>query len=150
MAVEVVLLKKVKNLGDAGEVVSVKEGYARNFLLTTDLAMLATPVAKEKAKTIQKKLETGKKLAKKELEKMAQEISATEIILKRKTDSGKLFGSVTDSEIMKLLVEKGIKVKKNQLVKRKAIKKIGNYEIPVDFSQKVVGTIKLKVVDEKK
>ena len=102
MAVEVVLLKKVKNLGDAGEVVSVKEGYARNFLLTTDLAMLATPIAKEKAKVIKKKLVAGKKLEKKELEKMAEKISAIEIILKRKADSGKLFGAVTDSEIIKL------------------------------------------------
>ena len=150
MAVEVVLLKKVKNLGDAGEVVSVKEGYARNFLLTSDLAMLATPMAKEKAKRIKKNQKVDKNLEKKELEKIAQKISETEITLKRKADTGKLFGSVTDSEIIKLLMEKGIRLKKSQFMKKKAIKKVGNYEIPVDLSQKIVGTIKLKVVDEKK
>ncbi len=150
MPLEIVLLQNVDKLGKAGDVVSVKEGYARNFLLRFDLAMLATPAAKDKAKELRKQKKTAGKLEEKELKKMAKKISEMEFVLKRKAENGKLFGSVTDSEIIKLLEEQGVELKKNQLKMKEAVKKIGNYEIEISLSKGVSGKIRLKVVDEKK
>jgi large subunit ribosomal protein L9 len=150
MAVEIILLKKVDKLGKAGDLVSVKEGYARNFLLKFDLAMLATVDAKEKAKNIKKKRKQTEISEKKKMQELAEKISGMQFVLKRKAEGEKLFGSVTDAEIIKLLAEKEVNLKKSQLNMQNTIKKIGNYTIDINLSREVFGKIRLKVVNEKK
>src|ERR1700712_727559 len=145
-----ILLEKVINLGNLGEVVKVKDGYARNFLIPQGKAKRATANNVEAFAVRRAELE---KVAAQRLA-LAQELGAkvdgTELTIPSKARvDGRLFGSVTTSDIAAALVEKGFTVVKADVrLPEGALKTIGDYSVEIALHTDVVVTVKVAVVSE--
>ena len=146
--VKLILTAGVHNLGESGDLVSVKPGYARNYLLPQGLAILATEhrvaqlehnqrIIAEKAAKELKDLEG----AKKRLEGLSLEISA------RAGDEGKLFGSVTSANVAELLAAEGFEIDRRRIVSDN-IKSVGEHEVSIKLHRDVTATISLLVKPE--
>ena len=146
---EVVLKEDIFNLGKMGEVVRVKDGYARNYLLPRGLVLVAN-------KKNLKGLEHDKRViaAKKErtlssAQSLSETLSAISIRIPAKVgEEGKLFGSVTNLHIEKALSEIGHTVERRKIHLPEPIKKAGEYEVPVRLANDVTANIKVSVVSE--
>jgi len=144
---QVVLQQDVDKLGKSGEVVKVRPGYARNFLLPRGFAVPATSahlnrIAHEKAVAVAK----ADKL-KKEMQELAAKIGAVVVQLPVKVgDDDRLFGSVTAKDIHHAAVAKGIDFDRKKLVLADPIKALGTYELPVKLLTDVTATLKVEVV----
>lgn len=139
MATTTVLLREdIDNLGGRGEVVSVKAGFARNYLLPHGFATLATKgnikqIEQEKA-ILLKKAAQEKSTADAQLEQM----SSLKLNFERKAgESGTLFGSVTSMDVESALQEKGYEIDRRQIILKTPIKEIGEYTIPVKLHREV-------------
>ncbi len=144
--VKLILQEDVPSLGDAGEVVTVKPGYARNYLIPQGKALIATDakvrelehhrrvVAEKVARALKGLQAERKKLHGVELEFTAQA-----------GEEGKLFGSVTSAQIAERLAERGFEVDRRKIVLAEAIKQLGEYEVAVRLHSDVEATIKVKV-----
>jgi len=148
-SVEVVLKENLEHLGSIGDVVRVRRGYARNFLLPRGLAVVASrgnvrQIEHEKA--IQ-----ASRIAKlrEEQEKIVTELaSVTVMIAKEAGDDGKLFGSVTSSDVLEGLKAKGIEIdidKKKLVMPAQPIKEVGSYEIGVKLLYGLTAIVQLEV-----
>jgi large subunit ribosomal protein L9 len=143
---KVILTDRVNALGNTGEIVNVSEGYARNFLIPKRLAKLADEGnSKQMA-------DYGKMLAKKvQEEKAAAEAIATEInkisltLIKKVGGNGRLFGTVTNSELSKELEKNNIVVERRLITIDTPIKNLGEYDIPVKLFSGVSASLKIKV-----
>jgi large subunit ribosomal protein L9 len=144
---QVVLQQDVDKLGKSGEVVKVRPGYARNFLLPRGYAVPATTahlnrISHEKAVAIAK----ADKL-KKEMQDLAAKISALVVQLPVKVgDDDRLFGSVTAKEIHHAVVAKGVDFDRKKLVLAEPIKALGTYELVVKLLGDITATLKVEVV----
>ncbi|CRF49495.1 LSU ribosomal protein L9p [Helicobacter heilmannii] len=147
---QVLLLKDVKNLGKAGEVVGVKDGYGNNFLLAKGLAKLATnDVIRQFKATAKKRAEQeAQELADKEaLAKTLENITLK--ISKKVGANGALFGSITKEEVIEALhASHPIELDKKTLELKTPIKSTGIYEIEVKLGHGVHGVLKVDVVAE--
>ena len=146
---KVILREDVKNKGIAGEIIEVKTGYARNYLIPQNFAYIATDTNikiydREKIQKVKKleriKSESGQ--LKIELEK----ISLTAVV--KVGDDGKLFGSVSSNTISELLKEKGYDFNHRKIVIEEPIKELGVYETKIHLPQNVEATVKVWVVKE--
>lgn len=136
---QIILKKDVQNLGEAGDLVNVKDGYARNFLLPQKFAEVATDgalknreqnLARIKAK--QEKLHQQALEKAKEIEKIASlELSA------KAGESGKLFGTITTKKLAEELAAKGIEVDKKNITVNAPINKVGEYKLLIKLTSKV-------------
>ena len=148
---ELILIEDVENLGFKDDLVSVKNGYGRNFLIPNGLAILATEsnkkVLKEKIKQSQNKqkkaIDEANKIVKK-LEKLDLKISAKAL------EGDKLFGSVTSAEISKQLAENSIEIEKKYIQLTSNIKKTGNYSTNIRLHREVNFELKFEVIKEQK
>lgn len=150
MSVKVVLKQDIQTLGREGDIVNVKEGYARNYLLRFNKAALGTPQAVKEAQKIQ---EQRQKKEQEEIEKakaLVKELSAVTLEIKAKQKKGKLFGSVKEGDIAEILKEKGYQITKDQIKISEPIKKIGSYQIKINPIKDIATNIKLEVKDEEK
>ena len=147
---EVILKKDVENLGYANDVVKVRDGYARNFLLPRGLAVSATESEKKQlAETLKQRAHKEAKV-KAEAEKHADTLAAKTITIGAKVgEKGKIFGSVNTimlADAFKLL---GVEIDRKHIkLKGDAIKTIGKYEAEVTFHRDVVKQIPFEVVEE--
>ena len=147
---EVVLLENIKNLGQIGEVVNVKRGHGRNFLIKYGKALKASKeninLVKEKKDALNQKNLVLKKNAK----KILGIINNTNYkFTKRANDNGELYGSVKPAELSKAIENtKKIEIKPSQIVLGKEIKKIGFYEAKIDLHAEVQAKIHIEVVKE--
>ncbi len=142
---KIILLQDMKNLGVAGDIKEVADGYAGNFLIPKKLAEPATREAAEK--TAIKKRET-EKLKNKEIEKLrnlAKELEGREIIIKAKEKGGKLFGSIGKKEIAEKL---GNEISEDMIELKENIKEIGEKRINIDFGNDIKARIIINVVGE--
>lgn len=145
---KIILKKEVANLGEAGEVVEVKTGYALNYLVPQGFATVATPSAlKQHEETLRQRAHKEAKLVA-DAEALAAKISAVAIDLTAKVgESGKLYGAVTAAQLAEALAQKGIDVdKKNVTVPE--IKELGEYEAKVKCYKGVFATVKVTVAAE--
>ena len=144
--VSLILTEDVDSLGDAGDVVSVKPGYARNFLLARGKAIPATEsrvkeiehhkrVIAEKVAREMKSFEA----ARDRLEQVELEIAANA------GEEGKLFGSVTSQQVAELLAEKGFEIDRRRIALAEPIKEVGEHKVPVRLHRDVVANVTLKV-----
>jgi large subunit ribosomal protein L9 len=144
--IELILSEDVPSLGEAGDVVKVKPGYARNYLLPQGKAIVATEgriaeiehhrrIIQEKMAREMKKLE----LVKRELEKLELEVSM------QAGEEGKLFGSVTSAAIAGLLAEKGYEIDRRKIALNEPIKQVGEHRVPVRLRGELVAEVKLTV-----
>jgi large subunit ribosomal protein L9 len=147
--VEVVLKENLEHLGSIGDVVKVRRGYARNYLLPRGLAVVASrgnvkQVEHEKAVQAQRVAKFRS-----EQEKVVNALAkVTVMVAKEAGEDGKLFGSVTSSDVLEGLKAKGVEVeidKKKLVMPEKTIKEVGSYEVGVKLPYGLVATIKLEV-----
>ncbi len=144
---KIILLKDIKNLGEAGAVVKVKDGYARNYLLPCRLAEESTPqnlhllhLRKEKSRHLEEK-------NKQEASGIASKISKLSLTIPcQAKDDEELFGSVTAQIIAKTLKEEGFDINKGKIILPEPIKKLGIYKVKVQLFPNVEAEFKLWVV----
>lgn len=149
--IELLLTESVENLGIVGDVVNVRPGYARNFLLPRDLATPPTPEKIEALKI--KRAEAEKELARlrAEREDMVSRLDGHEITLERScNDQGMLYGSVTQKDIAGALLGEGFDVRMRDVRLGQTIKRIDSYEIVVKPENDLEATIKVWVVSDRK
>lgn len=146
---KVILVKDVKNVGKAGEIVNVSDGYGRNYLLPRGLAIEAT---KSNVKALNEKKKAEEKKRQQELEEakeMAQKLSNLSLVLKVKAgENGKLFGSVTSKDVEEALKEKGFDIDKKKIVFNENVKTTGTYYVDIKLYQGVTAKVKVDVVAE--
>lgn len=146
---KIILKEAVENLGDRGSVVSVKDGYARNYLLPKGLAMRFTPGAQKVLGQERRMYDLRQFKAKEEAQAFAEKITAVELtVAKRAGDQEVLYGSVTPTDIAEMLAAKGIAVEKRKIVLREPIKKLGDYEIQIKLHREVSPSVRLHVIKE--
>lgn len=149
---ELILKKDVENLGFIDDLVTVKNGYGRNYLIPNGHAVLATPSAKKVlAENLKQRAHKEQKViddAKKEAEKL----NDLEIKIAAKTGDGdKLFGSVTNGDLAEHLAKAGVSLDKKYIsIAGNAVKRLGNYEATIRFHRDVVATLPFDVVAESK
>ena len=149
---ELILKKDVENLGFADDLVSVKNGYGRNFLIPQGHAVLATPSAKKVlAETLKQRAFKEKKVVD-EAKKQAEKLNGLEIKITAKTGEGdKLFGSVTNADLADALEKQGVSIdKKYIVVAGGTVKRTGQYEATIRFHREVVSNFTFEVVAEAK
>ena len=142
----IILLEKIKKLGNIGDEVTVKSGYARNFLVPNNKALYATPENRkyfeEKKTEIKSQNETLIKKAKEKLKKLSeQEV----ILIRAASDTGQLFGSVSTKDIVNSLAEKGISILKNEIDLNKSIKYLTFEKVTINLHPEVSCEITLNV-----
>ena len=146
---KIILKETVENLGERGSVVSVKDGYARNYLLPKGLAMRFTPGAQKVLEQERRMYDLRQLKAKEEAQAFAEKITAVELtVAKRAGDQEVLYGSVTPTDIAEMLAAKGIAVEKRKIVLREPIKKLGDYEIQIRLHHEVSPSVRLHVIKE--
>lgn len=149
MAVKLILREDVDKLGNRGEVVSVKPGYARNFLLPKQLAMPVTAGAERLLAQEKKKYEARQNSAKDEAVKLKEAIEAVSLTLRKKAgEKGTLFGAVTPTDIVEALKPHAITLDKRKLDMHEPIKLLGDFSITVRLHREVSAKLKLTIVKE--
>ncbi len=146
---KVVLLETIEGLGSVGQEVKVKDGYARNYLIPKGLALTATDSNIKAFKDkIQARIKSEAK-SREHAEKLSEELASVTLKFEAKSgQEGKLFGSVTSSDIFEALKEKGFEVDKKKIVLNDAIRHVGIHEVAVRLFPEVTSTIKVEVVPE--
>tara|TARA_Y100001970_G_scaffold293606_1_gene441537 strand:+ start:56 stop:499 length:444 start_codon:yes stop_codon:yes gene_type:complete len=144
---KVILLSDVEQLGNSGDIINVKPGFARNKLIPEGLALRASnrniSVAGEKKKVAKAKQERENQA----LNILAKKLSNVEITIEVKVgDEEKMFGSITNKDILKELNEKGFNLEKNQISLKEPIKTLGIYHANVKISKDVTSDVKLYVI----
>lgn len=146
---EIILRETIDNLGRAGQVVKVADGYARNYLLPRKLAYPATPGNLKVIEFERESLVRKEAKQKEDSEKLQQILDAVEITIRRKVgEQDALYGSVTNSDVADELEKKGFTVEKRKIHMEDHIKKIGEFSIPIRLFKDVTAHIKLKVEPE--
>jgi len=143
---EVILLERVGKLGQMGEVVRVKDGYARNFLLPKGKALRATDENRKRFEGMKVQLETRNLEAKGEAEKVAAKLDGQSFsVLRQAAETGQLYGSVSTRDLAVLLSEGGFSVNRSQIILNAPIKLIGVHKVPVALHPEIQATININV-----
>ena len=147
---QIILLDKVVNLGDLGEIVKVKDGYARNFLIPQAKARRATAAAKQEFEVKRAELEKAAAAKLAEMQALGAKLAGTTVKLTQKAGvDGRLFGSVTNADIAEELVKAGYKVVKAQIrMPNGAIKIVSENTVSVALHTDVVVDITVSVYGE--
>lgn len=148
---EVILLEKVRNLGNLGDRVNVKSGYGRNFLIPQNKAVFATP---DNVKLFEQRRSELEKKAQQSLASAEQRASKlndiTVVISAMASDEGKLYGSVGINEIKDALTAKEIEVSKREIVMPEGpLHSIGNYVVEVHVHSDVIANLQIEIVASK-
>ena len=146
---EIILQEDVENLGEIGDLVKVKDGYARNYLLPRGLALTAS-------RRNVRVLEHRKRLAAKKRERAQQNANAvrdrlsglTLSITARAGEEDKLFGSVTNIDIEKALQAQGVTIDRRKIILAEPIKQLGTYTVPIRLSRDVEASVTVQVSPE--
>jgi large subunit ribosomal protein L9 len=146
---EVILRQSIENLGNPGDVVNVKPGYARNFLLPRGLAYEATAGNLKRIAAERQRLEAAESTrrdAAKDLARRIEEVSLT--FSARVGDEGKLFGSITATDIAHQLEAQGVQLEKRQIDLHEPIKTLGVFRVPVRLHADVRPEIRVWVIKQ--
>lgn len=146
MPTEVILLERVDNLGQMGELVKVKPGYARNFLLPQKKALRATKENLAYFESQKKALEASNLKKKEEAEKVSKKLDGLKVvILRQAAEGGQLYGSVASRDIAEAVTEAGIQVGRSQVLLNDAFKTIGLFKVLIALHPEVKVSITLNV-----
>jgi large subunit ribosomal protein L9 len=146
---KLILREDVENLGKGGDLVDVKPGYGRNFLLPRGLAVVAN--TKNVRELDHQKAVASAKAAKLKAsaEAVAKRLAETPVVLRRKAgEQDKLFGSVTAIDIAEALAARGLQLDRRSIDLAEPIKTVGDFEVPVKLHHEVVGKARVKVEAE--
>jgi len=149
---EIILLRDMENLGKVGDIVKVKDGYARNYLIPSGIAL---PATKSNIARVRNELKALQKKAQRMIERykeLAEKLASLRVVIEHEAgEEGKLFGSVTTSQIEKALHKAGFEdVEKRQIVLEKPIREVGTYEVRIHLFKDIEATITVDVVPLKK
>lgn len=143
---DIILLERIEKLGTIGDVVSVKDGYARNYLLPQKKALRANEANKKVFEANRERLEQENAERRTEAEKLGEKVAGAQIVLIRaSSNAGQLYGSVNVRDIAAGLNAQGHNVDKKQIVMGHPIKTIGMHEITVALHPEVLVTVKANV-----
>src|SRR5918911_916114 len=143
---EVILLERVAKLGQMGEVVRVKDGFARNFLLPQGKALRATKDNRAKFEGMKAQLEARNLELKSDADKIAGKLNGKSfVVLRQASESGQLYGSVSARDIATLVSDGGFSVTRNQIVLHAPIKSIGMITVPVALHPEVEVSVTVNV-----
>lgn len=147
---EIILLQDVSNLGHKDDVVKVKNGYGRNYLIPQGMAILATPSAKKMHEENLRQRSHKEQKKRDDAQAMAAKLATVELKIGAKTSStGKIFGSVNTIQIAEALVEKGFEVdRKNITLNEDSIKEIGSYKATIKVYKDIKAEISFEVYSE--
>jgi large subunit ribosomal protein L9 len=143
---EVILLERVGRLGQMGDVVRVKDGFARNFLLPQGKALRATKDNRSKFEGMKVQLEARNLELKTEADKIGGKLNGKSfVVLRQASETGQLYGSVSARDIATLLVDGGYTVTRNQIALHAPIKMIGLHTVPVALHPEVEVAVTVNV-----
>src|SRR4029077_3301273 len=143
---EVILLERIGKLGQMGDVVRVKDGFARNFLLPRGKALRATDENRTRFEKMKSELEARSLTLKSEADQVAGKLDGKSFtVLRQASESGQLFGSVSPRDLVTLLSEGGFRVNRNQVALNAPIKSIGQHKVPIALHPEVEASISVIV-----
>lgn len=143
---EVILLERIAKLGQMGDVVRVKDGFARNFLLPGGKALRATKENRAKFETMKTQLETRNLALKADADKVAEKLDGQSfVVLRQASDTGQLYGSVTARDLATVIGEGGFTVNRSQIILNTPIKVIGLHKVPIALHPDVEVTVIVSV-----
>ena len=143
---EVVLLQRVEKLGQMGDVVTVKDGYARNFLLPQEKALRATKANMAQFEAQRAQLEARNLEAKGEAERVAKDLDGQQfIIIRQASEAGSLYGSVAARDVAEVATDGGFTIEKRQIVLDRPVKELGLHPMRVVLHPEVDATITINV-----
>ncbi|MDA3817595.1 MAG: 50S ribosomal protein L9 [Prolixibacteraceae bacterium] len=147
---EIILKKEVQNLGSKDDLVTVKQGYARNYLIPQGYAVIASESAKKMmAENIRQRAHKEAKL-KAEAEQVAKKLNDIKVVIGAKTSSaGKIFGSVNNIQLAEKIAEQGVDIeRKNITIPKEGVKEVGTHTAKVKLHREVVIDFEFEVVSE--
>ena len=146
---EIILLEDINNLGYKDDIVKVKDGYGRNYLIPTKKAVIASPSAKKMlAENLKQRAHKLEKI-KVEAQKLAEKLQGVSLTIGAKTSStGKIFGSVNNIQIAEALEKEGYNVDRKVIVIKEAVKEVGQYKAILKLHKEVSVKIPFEVVSE--
>ena len=143
---QVILLERVAKLGQMGDVVRVKDGFARNYLLPKGKALRATQANKSKFETMKVELQARNLAAKGDADKVAVKLDGHSLtVLRQASETGQLYGSVSPRDLAGLLRDNGFDVDRNQIALNVPIKTVGSHKVPVLLHPEVEVSITVHV-----
>lgn len=146
---EVVLREDIENLGRMGDVVRVKDGYARNYLLPRGLVVLADKKNLKAMEHEQRMIAQRRERLTREARSFGEKLAQVSLEFAAKVgEEGRLFGSVTNLDIEKALKAQGFEVDRRKILLDAPIKTVGEYDVPVRLGPEVTPTVKVKVAPE--
>ena len=144
---EIILIKDIEKLGYANDIVSVKPGYANNYLIPQGYAKSATAAAKKVlAENLKQRAHKDAKILA-DAQALAEKLANLPIVLTVKAEEGKIFGAVTAANVAEALAAKGVEVDR-KIISVEGIKTVGEYEAAVKLHREVKAIVKLRVVAE--
>ena len=146
---QIILQEDVEKLGTRGQVVEVKAGYARNFLLPRKLALEASPGNMKRLEKMRATFAKKEATEKGDAQKLAELLAGVSLELTRKAgDNDQLFGSVTSADISEALAAQGFTIDKKKITLADPIKVVGEYDIPIKLHREITAVVKLAVKKE--
>jgi large subunit ribosomal protein L9 len=146
---KVILKEDIPNLGKAGQIVNVKDGYARNFLFPKGLALLADEKNMKLLEYQKKKIEEEAKKKRQDAQSIFERLSQVNLKISAKAgEDQKLFGSITSKDIANALEKEGFAIDKKQITVSEPIKRIGEYEVEVKLHENITAKVKVTIIPE--
>jgi len=146
---KVILLEDIDALGKLGDTISVKRGYARNYLIPRNLALPATTRNLKAQEHQLSHIERRKTKIAGDAQSLADKIAGVSLIFSRKSgEKGRLFGSVTNMDIADALKEKGLTIDRKDIILPEPIKSLGEFDVEIKLHHEVIPTVKLTVLPE--
>lgn len=143
---QIILLERVEKLGQMGDEVSVKPGYARNFLLPQNKAVRATEANRRRFESQRAELEARNLERRSDAERVAKDLEGlTVVLIRAASDTGQLYGSVNARDISDAVAEKGITIGRSQVIMERPVKTIGIFDFRIQLHPEVIVTIQINV-----
>ena len=146
---KIILCEEIHGLGNSGDLVNVRDGYARNYLLPKKLAVVATEKNIRQLEHEKRVIAAHQAKLRASAAAVAEQLAKADLKIARKVgEQDKLYGSVTALDIADALAEKGVRIDRREIILAEPIKAVGSYEIDVRLHHDVTGKVKLEVVPE--
>lgn len=144
---ELILKETIDNLGELGDIVKVKPGYARNYLLPRGIAVMATKANLAMLAQQKEAIDSRKKQARQDAEAIAAKIEGITITISQRVgEEDRLYGSVTSADIAEKLAEQGIEIDRKKIVLDEPIKTLGEKAVPVKVGYQTTAKLKVEIV----
>lgn len=146
---EVILKEDISNLGKMGDVVRVRDGYARNYLLPRGLALLANRKNLKVFEHQKRVVATQRERVQKYAQSLAEKLGQLTLVFPMKSgEEGRLFGSVTNMDIEKAIKAKGLEIERRRIQLAEPIKTLGEFEVPIRLAADLTTLVRISVVPE--